>query len=73
MQKEKRGKSKMDRKLQVDIVRGSGDVVGSVWIVDPRIEYCRRRNELLPPGLTAVVHQPRSVATDLASSKSRDE
>jgi len=41
----------MDRKLQVDIVRGSGDVVGSVWIVDPRIEYCRRRNELLPPGL----------------------
>ena len=54
------------KKLPVMIVDADGVVADTVWLVDPRHEYCKFRNELLPAGKVAVVppagyelHTPR--------------
>lgn len=60
--------------LRVNIVDAMGVVVEVVDIPDPRREYCRLRNEILPDGLRAVMPtQPSAIATDLAKSRSLAE
>jgi hypothetical protein len=44
-----------EKKLPVMIVNADSVVVDTVWIVDPRHEYCKFRNELLSAGTFAVV------------------